>query len=246
MGTLRDSSGNPVKSGSGENIKTRYDDDEDKAKAKAKSKQVDDVQDYASLGRRAGATSPFGGPKEYINEDKRAEKETDSTSTGVFSNFRAEAPEPANAVETSAPASVKKAMKVVEKAAPAAESKPAPSKMKSAKETMEKGRAGAVESEKKPKSKDEEKYGKSKRLKALVETFTGRDSEKSSDSGSSSKASDTGKSERLKAISDTFKRAGQSYDNPFAKKYKSGGSVSSASKRADGIAQKGKTRGRMV
>jgi hypothetical protein len=57
-----------------------------------------------------------------------------------------------------------------------------------------------------------------------------------------SKLEDTGKSSRLKALVDTFKRAGQSYDNPFAKRFKSGGSVSSASSRADGAAKRGKTK----
>ena len=48
-----------------------------------------------------------------------------------------------------------------------------------------------------------------------------------------------------KAIKGTMESAGRSYDNPFAKRMKSGGKVSSASSRADGIAQRGKTRGRM-
>ena len=52
-----------------------------------------------------------------------------------------------------------------------------------------------------------------------------------------------------KAIEGTAKAAGRKYSeqNPFAKKYASGGAVkSSASKRADGIAQRGKTRGRVL
>lgn len=48
-----------------------------------------------------------------------------------------------------------------------------------------------------------------------------------------------------KAIKGTMEAAGRSYDNPFAKRMKSGGKVSSASSRADGIAQRGKTRGRI-
>ena len=48
-----------------------------------------------------------------------------------------------------------------------------------------------------------------------------------------------------KAIKGTMESAGRSYDNPFAKRMKSGGKVSSASSRADGIAQRGKTKGRI-
>lgn len=81
---------------------------------------------------------------------------------------------------------------------------------------------------------DLEKYGKSKRLKALAETFTGgRETTKPVETREtmSSKMRDTGKSGRLKALVGSFK---------------SGGSVSSASKRADGCAQRGKTRGKIV
>lgn len=48
-----------------------------------------------------------------------------------------------------------------------------------------------------------------------------------------------------RAIKGTMEAAGRSYDNPFAKRMKSGGKVSSASSRADGIAQRGKTKGRI-
>jgi hypothetical protein len=61
-----------------------------------------------------------------------------------------------------------------------------------------------------------------------------------------------GKSERLKALMGTFspERSTKRYaeSTPYARSkmgMKSGGKVSSASKRADGIAQKGKTRGRI-
>jgi hypothetical protein len=62
-GTLVDSSGNPVRSGSGEVVRTRFgkDDAEDRPKSSG-------IEDYASMGRRASAVSTFGGPKEYISE----------------------------------------------------------------------------------------------------------------------------------------------------------------------------------
>ena len=51
-----------------------------------------------------------------------------------------------------------------------------------------------------------------------------------------------------KAIKGTAEAAGRRYSesNPFAKRMKSGGKVSNASARADGCAQRGKTRGKMV
>ena len=61
-GTLVDSSGNPVRSSSGEPVRTRFGrDDEDRPKSNG-------VEDYASMGKRASAVSPFSGPKEYISE----------------------------------------------------------------------------------------------------------------------------------------------------------------------------------
>lgn len=50
---------------------------------------------------------------------------------------------------------------------------------------------------------------------------------------------------RLNALEDVQEREGMRHGGKV-KKYKSGGSVSSASKRADGIATKGKTRGKFV
>jgi hypothetical protein len=62
-----------------------------------------------------------------------------------------------------------------------------------------------------------------------------------------------GKSERLKALAETFspERRSKRYaeSTPYARSkmgMKSGGKVSSASSRADGIAQRGKTKGKMV
>jgi hypothetical protein len=60
---------------------------------------------------------------------------------------------------------------------------------------------------------------------------------KSAPAAPKSKLSDTGKSVRLNALLKSIP------GNPFG--LKSGGTVSSASKRADGIAQRGKTRGKV-
>jgi hypothetical protein len=94
-GNLVDSSGNPVRSGSGEPVRTRSDDEiaEDnkagygrympkltrsitlggKSTAAEDRPTTSGVEDYESGGKRAGATSPFSGPKEYISESAKEE-----------------------------------------------------------------------------------------------------------------------------------------------------------------------------
>ena len=49
-----------------------------------------------------------------------------------------------------------------------------------------------------------------------------------------------------KKVDETMKNAGQTGESMMPKRYAKGGSVSSASKRADGIAMKGKTKGKLV
>jgi len=80
-GNVVDSSGNPVRSGSGEPVRTRFGrDEEDRPKSSG-------VEDYASLGKRAGAVSPFSGPKETIKEETTTETETESPK-GIASGFK--------------------------------------------------------------------------------------------------------------------------------------------------------------
>ena len=49
-----------------------------------------------------------------------------------------------------------------------------------------------------------------------------------------------------KKVDETMKNAGQTGESMMPKRYAKGGSVSSASKRADGCAVKGKTKGKFV
>ena len=49
-----------------------------------------------------------------------------------------------------------------------------------------------------------------------------------------------------KKVDETMKNAGQTGESMMPKRYAKGGSVSSASRRADGIAMKGKTKGKFV
>lgn len=243
MGTLKSRYDGDVKSGSGESVRTRYDDDE-----KPKSKSVDDTQDYASLGRRAGASSPFGGPKEYISEDKRAEKEVEASATESEPDSVAGKGARNLALEGETPKAAKKAMNVVAAAAPKKES--SSSKMSSAKDVMEKARPLP--------GKMSDKDEKPRNLPGKPEAK----SEPTPYSGARTRAGtavkgreEPSKESVNKAMSSLNEKLKKQYkENEFNFKpskspnrsYKSGGTVkSSASSRADGIAQRGKTRGRI-
>ena len=68
-GTLVDSSGNPVRSSSGEPVRTRYGkDDDDRPMSSG-------TEDYASMGKRAGAVSMMSGAP-TIKEETTTETET--------------------------------------------------------------------------------------------------------------------------------------------------------------------------
>lgn len=216
-GVLRDRFGNPVRSGSGETVGTRFPD----SSSRASSVEIEDrstksprlmeeeaavgPMDYATMGKRAGATSTMSGPKLDIREETTEEYEppkSERMPSGIASGFRAK--DYLDEIESKG-------------GGPRSETKPAvakkkkkESKMTSAKETLEKGFAGPTESTAKP----------SKPESAL--------------------------SRIGKAIKGTFEERNRPYQGTFSGRgMKSGGKVSSASSRADGIAQRGKTRGRM-
>lgn len=201
-GNLVDSSGNPVRSGSGEPVRTRSDDEiaeDNKAgygrympkltrsiTLGGKSSAAEDrptssgVDDYETMGKRAGATSPFSGPKEYISESIKEDTETESP-RGIAAGFKSnESKFERKDNEVKMP-EVKK--KVVKKAAakPASQSFPI---------------------------RDRDRADQSFPLKTDYDKMKGR-------------------------------KAGGSI------KMASGGKTSSASSRGDGIAQRGKTRGKM-
>ena len=252
-GYLRDSSGSIVRSGSGEPVRTRF----------GKSEDKEDKYDLESVGgasRRARTIEEQIGRKKEDSEESPRRKiedyskpsEKDDGKTGIAAGFRAEAPEPSSAVEkkTSTPAPVKKAMKVAEE-----KTTPASSKMTSARDTMEKGRAGEVESNKVPQTSKrmtvEEARQKAKEMTSKKKGPT----EEQKESGrkfSEEKLKKQKESFESTPISKFFKKFSESPKETAERRakeirgYKSGGSVGSASKRADGIAQRGKTRGRMV
>jgi hypothetical protein len=200
-GNLVDSSGNPVRSGSGEPVRTRSDDEiaeDNKAgygrympkltrsiTLGGKSSAAEDrptssgVDDYETMGKRAGATSPFSGPKEYISESIK-ESETDMEEPRRKISDYITSKSTSDASENEKPVVKKKAVKKAA-AKPASQSFPI---------------------------RDRDRADQSFPLKTDYDKMKGR-------------------------------KAGGSI------KMASGGKVSSASSRGDGIAQRGKTRGKM-
>lgn len=166
--------------------------EEEKAKA---------PMDYAGLGGRARATSPFAGPKEYISETKETETESEAPK-GIAAGFDAK---------------------------------------RYLEESESKG--GGPRSETKPVVEKKKKVAPKRVSQSFGETDMAALEERRKSATSTAKEPPLVKVG--KAIKGTMEAAGRSYDNPFAKRMKSGGKVSSASSRADGIAQRGKTRGRI-
>ncbi len=171
--------------------------EEEKAKA---------PMDYAGLGGRAKATSPFAGPKEYITESKETEVESEAPK-GIAAGFDAK---------------------------------------RYLEESESKG--GGTRSETKPSvaKKAVKKEAPKRSSQSFGETDMTALEERRKAATSTAKEAPLARVG--KAIKGTAEAAGRRYSesNPFAKRMKLGGKVSSASSRADGCAQRGKTRGKMV
>jgi hypothetical protein len=160
------------------------------------------------MGKRAGATSPFSGPKEYISESIK-ESETESPK-GIASGFKSgESKFERNDNEVKTPV-VKK--KTVKKAAAKSESQSFP--------TRDRDRADQSF----PLKTDDKKVPPLRKVgEAIMDTVA-----------NASKPYSSSMYDKMKG-----RKAGGSI------KMASGGKVSSASSRGDGIAQRGKTKGRM-
>lgn len=200
-GVLRDSSGNPVRSGSGEVVRTRFGGrryDEDAPASMTES------SDYS--GRRKSVASPD--VESSFTENLPAQVSMEEEAPRKISDYIRSGPkEDVSSVEVS------------EEKVKVSKPKPKP-KAKSATEVAReigKGYMKAAEAAKP--AKKEPMYDLAKAGRALADTFS---------------------SERA------TKRYAES--TPYARSkmgMKSGGKVSSASSRADGIAQRGKTKGRI-
>jgi hypothetical protein len=228
-GNLVDSSGNPVRSGSGEPVRTRSDDEiaEDSKfggygrympKTRSitlggKSNAAEDrptssgVDDYETMGKRAGATSPFSGPKEYISESIKEDTETESP-RGIASGFKSnESKFERKDNEVKMPEVKKKVVKKTP-AKPASQEFP----------TRDRDRADQSF----PLKTDDKKVPPLRKIgEAIMGTMENKPFRSSM-------------YDKMKG-----RKAGGSV------KMASGGKVSSASSRGDGIAQRGKTKGRI-
>jgi hypothetical protein len=164
------------------------------------------VDDYETMGKRAGATSPFSGPKEYISESIK-ESEIESPK-GIASGFKSgESKFERNDNEVKTPV-VKK--KTVKKAAAKPDSQSFP--------TRDRDRADQSF----PLKTDDKKVPPLRKIgEAIMGTMENKPFRSSM-------------YDKMKG-----RKAGGSV------KMASGGKVSSASSRGDGIAQRGKTKGRM-
>jgi len=264
MGTLRDSSGKAVTSGSGQDVKTRYDDDEDKASKASK----EDKYDFGSVKKPRSIEEQIGRKKESKAEATESRYSfpgvqhnvnygDESSPSGSFSNVKAAID---SAIKSSGDTTVspvtRAANKSDRKSAAVKEAAPAPAPKK---ETADKYKdipvrkiGKAVEDTGKqsdksisPKKIQEERRSiateKRERTKSPEFPLKG-DTDKQSDKFISSKKI---QEERRNIV--MKKRESDKAATENRKEYgmKKGGSVSSASSRGDGIAQRGKTRGRM-
>lgn len=206
-GVLRDRFGNPVRSGSGDVVRTGY---PDRSYDEQASASMTESSDYS--GRRARSPEPSSAEDSSMTSDYMPRSSFKMPDLGGEDS--SEARKITDYIRTSPKEdSVSETIKEEVKAKP----KPKPKPRKRVSQSFGVDEAGMEERSKAAKS--DTPYGKSKGLKALMGTFS---SERSS------------------------KRYAES--TPYARSkmgMKSGGKVSSASSRADGIAQRGKTRGRI-
>jgi hypothetical protein len=208
-GVLRDRFGNPVRSGSGEAVRTRY---PERSYDEQSTASMTESSDYS--GRRMKSpersTSDMDSDSSYMPSGRMPNigyGNDEETSERKITDYIRTSPKEDSVTET-----------VKEEVKPKPKPKPKPKKKLS-------GMFGDIDSDALNRrrleglKKEDSPYGKSERLKALAGTFSADRAFKST------------------AASTPYGRSKMGM--------KSGGKVSSASSRADGIAQRGKTKGRI-
>jgi len=208
-GVLRDGYGNPVRSGSGEVVRTRF---PERTYNEQSTADMTESSDYS--GRRMKSpersTSDMDSDSSYMPSGRTPSigyGNDEETSERKITDYIRTSPKEDSVTET-----------VKEEVKPKPKPKPKPKKKLS-------GMFGDIDSDALNKrrleglKKEDSPYGKSERLKAMAGTFSADRAFKST------------------AASTPYGRSKMGM--------KSGGKVSSASSRADGIAQRGKTKGRI-
>lgn len=204
------------------------------------------VEDYESGGKRAGVTSPFAGPKEYISDSSKEDAESDeprrkitdySTNKGTTTYLQKE----------DAPSTVDK-IKPKKKKAPKYEDTGAKIGNQSFMPSDKERRRQLEMSDKPLESVHPESYFMPGPLGALSKLATAKRISKIAPE------LNTVRAPMQKALEYAGSKAKQLTNEPLklgmrkggsVKKMASGGKTSSASSRGDGIAQRGKTKGRM-
>jgi hypothetical protein len=225
-----------VRSSSGEPVRTRFGkDEEDRPKSSG-------VEDYESLGKRAGATSTMSGPIEYIKPEKADDYESDSVTDKCAENLASESDKDEE----------KKPVKKKAKKKP--KPKPRYSDVVSSKDLGSQDFSS--------KAKPASSTGNSGLSKAAIAAGLGLGAAAGAGALASRRQMKSGsRSERIEPTMSTsrspvrnispeeaaFENEGGRYfkKGGATKKMASGGKVSSASNRGDGIAQRGKTKGRI-
>jgi hypothetical protein len=200
------------------------------------------VEDYATLGKRAGATSPFSGPKEYISESVKEESiKEPETDTEEPRRKISDYISTSSAKEDVKPA-VKKKVAAKTESKRGSQSFPIKGEVSGSQSFPIRGSSDA-----KP-SSALTRAGTEARTPDVMGTARTRAGTVVSGRQEANKE-DVAKS--MSSLADRIRK--QDQENSFSFKatkspnrsYKSGGKVSSASSRGDGIAQRGKTKGRM-
>ena len=206
-GVLRDRFGNPVRSGSGDVVRTTYPERSYDEQASASMTESSDYSGRRPRLAETAMTSDYMPRSTYKMPDIGDADEGVSESRKITDYIRS-SPKDDSVSET-----VEEEVKVAPKP------KPKPKPRKRVSQSFGETDSDALNKRRLEGLKKDTPYGKSERLKALAETFS---------------------PERRS------KRYAES--TPYARSkmgMKSGGKVSSASSRADGIAQRGKTRGKV-
>ena len=238
-GVLTDRYGNPVKSGSGEDVKTRYGSSTPKEDRPTSS----GVQDYASMGKSAPAKSTWSG--EDMSPRLQASKEEISSTTETEPDSVAGKGARNLALE---PETVVKKKTVIKKKAPRYEDTKAKIGNQSFAPTDAERRRQLEAADKPLEGVHPESYFMPGPLGALSKLATATRISKIAPE------LNTVRAPMQKALESAGSRMKQLTNEPLklgmkkggaVKKMSSGGKASTASSRGDGIAQRGKTKGRI-
>jgi hypothetical protein len=227
----------------------RYSTKSVKSEVQAERPTTSGVEDYASMGKRAGATSPFSGPKEYISESIK-ESETESPK-GIASGFKSgESKFERNDNEVKTPVVKKKAVKKAA-AKPDSQSFPTRDRDRADQSFPLRGSSGTSSSSALTRAGTEARtpdvMGTARTRAGTVIPGRQEPNKEDVDKAMTSLASRMRKQDQENSFSlSPSKSPNRSYKSGGkATNMASGGKVSSASSRGDGIAQRGKTRGKM-